>query len=1678
LSATVFAAPIYNATFNDVFGCPRVAGDYIILADAGSTSDFSSNVFPALRILGLGLLRLPNVNVGFCTYSNILNCGSFAFTNIESQFLASISSSLNPSSFLANPDPAIQGAMANFIHSYQPSNIILIQTSNQASSTYAARARDAGIQIYAIGLIPASTVSYPSSTNYIYANTASSMTQAATQLLQVIRNQQGNTCYAYGFGQSHILTFDGVLYDFAGVGDYYLFDSSDNGEDPLTVQVRQITRPNSQFSSQITQIRAVAISFYGNTYLAQYDPDIQLLTISINGYPLDLNNDFGESTQTIPSTTYSSIPTSIYYTYSSVTITITQINPSNGYNISFVANSGAKVLVYYSDYGSSVSISPVGTAFGASSGLCGYFDSCALNDFTLRDGTILKYNEATSNSGTLNSFIENWRVTTKFDSLFGLQGFEAYYPPNGWSPYSTKKTHQTAGTACQGLPPAIQATCVTDVNNRQHAYASLPSRFFFLQICQQYCTNPLIALPYAFDPAGYCQLTCNSIYGDININQVYNSTYVPPPVVFRSGYNSALFKPIADVGGSYTYMLRAYDLCSDNQRNVTFQITCNPPPSVNAYSFYDSNENNHQGPLSSMINITGTPTILLVGSISQTPNSKISWAVINATLPLFYTNDSYFPLQERLNALSNSITYSNSLYAFFTPLWIGTFLIELSVNDGCQVTNSTVQVQVQCGTCSPISRINTFQKNTWNKFNSNSGYWQNFEFTLDTIGIDPYSLLNYQWNLIAKDGNPIINETSSGVYNIYQIISPEIILFTNNTSFYSQSTPSVSSKTNGYPFVQSVVPYTVPELKVVTTTITWTDTTTTITEQVVIPENISSICKVSINSPTSENPTVAFTDPANLNTQLAMCTGFYTFQAITSDGCQPLGGRQVNDSVVLQLDCGLPPSVYISCSADSVFIYDFGDGSFPTVTLDGSETYDPRVSDNNNGLVYSWSLISAPSTSTATIFDSNVHSNSNSFTPDTKGTFVISFTASNQCNENTAVVTVTATCASPPLPTVQATSTTLNYNGNYGFPTFSLNGTASFQYPNSLTYFWTITSPSIPSQIAFFVQSPVFNDKHSPTTALSLYYGGTYTVTVTAYDSCQPGVNATGTLNFLCPGTISLIVNNIGSINYDYTTQGFPSFTLNGSSSTLADAPYAVNSIQGWYLVSSPTNTPTTPEQVSSSSTATQILQSPGSTVYRFIYSDGCQYDYSDVTVVGVCTNTPNAVPVIFSQGGGSQTVGTPFTLGDNSGQTYSSINWILLSSPYNQTATSSFFNFTYTASYPGTYVFQETVFDGCSTAKAQITVIVNCPNTNYSTNAVLSTSTSNFYQGKFGIVQMYDTGSNLASIPSNNFIYRWIITSAPVGSIYQPYDVTNSTLVTTQTTQTISGPTNTTIYTTYTNQLQYTRIIRYVEIQNSPNPYQTFASCFYPDLPGTYTARLTISLTNLIDDVCFSKNSSDLSITATCNNPPTPVVSNQNINLQPNQYTRVILDASKSTDSDGDPLTFYWSFNSSLADNYNLEQITSHNSPLASIVISIYGTYLIQLSIFDGCQTVNTTVTITANCLADDLSKQEQFTQITSKYNGMQIAYDDFEYIDKIAPELCTDNYEWTLVGYSNPTYSPSSVSFRQTPGFLATVIVVPIVGVILIGGVIAFVLFKTGVVGGTKSGNTIPMKPWGDDS
>jgi hypothetical protein len=420
------------------------------------------------------------------------------------------------------------------------------------------------------------------------------------------------------------------------------------------------------------------------------------------------------------------------------------------------------------------------------------------------------------------------------------------------------------------------------------------------------------------------------------------------------------------------------------------------------------------------------------------------------------------------------------------------------------------------------------------------------------------------------------------------------------------------------------------------------------------------------------------------------------------------------------------------------------------VTLDGSASSDA----NGDALTYSWSLISKPTGSNATL--SLPATARPTLTPDVAGTYVASLTVNDgQVNSTSANVSLTASRTNA-APVAIAGSNQSVVTG----AVITLDGSSSSDANgDALTYNWSLTSKPTGSSAALSLAISV-----RPTFTADV--SGTYVASLTVNDG-QVNSNTAAVSLTASQANIAPIANagSTQNVLVGATT------TLNGSNSSDANGDSIT---YAWSLVSKPSNSSATLTNAATVN-PTFVPDIAGSYVLRLIVSDGSLS--STATTVTITASTANIAPVANAGASQSVVTGTQVTLNgsasnDANGDTLT-YAWSFVSKPTGSSASlssSTSVSPTFTAGAVGSYVLSLVVNDGTLSSTAS-TVTITASNANLAPVA-LAGGSLNVYVGT--TITLNGTGSYDPN--GDSLAYAWGFVSKPAGSLASLTGATTAT--------------------------------------------------------------------------------------------------------------------------------------------------------------------------------------------------------------------------------------------------------------------------------------------------------------
>jgi len=365
------------------------------------------------------------------------------------------------------------------------------------------------------------------------------------------------------------------------------------------------------------------------------------------------------------------------------------------------------------------------------------------------------------------------------------------------------------------------------------------------------------------------------------------------------------------------------------------------------------------------------------------------------------------------------------------------------------------------------------------------------------------------------------------------------------------------------------------------------------------------------------------------------------------------------------------------------------------VTLDGSLSTDA----NRDLLSYKWTIVSKPSSSSASLSSST--SSSPTFTADSTGVYVVSLVVNDgKVDSPVAVVSITSSTAN----SVPVANAGVNQNVTVGVLA-TLDGTGSTDADRDLlTYSWTLISKPSGS-------SSSLSSASSPRPTITPDVVGTYVASLIVSDGKASSSPVVTTLTAAVAN--SAPVANAG-VNQNVTTGS--TVTLVGSGSTDANGDTLT---YRWSMASKPSNSSATLSS-STSASPTFTADVSGTFVVNLIVNDG-KVDSSNVGAVTITASAANSAPV--ANAGPNQTVtrtGSPAVVTvtldgtgstDANGDTLTYL-WAITTKPSSSTASLSSATVsspTFVADLAGVYVATLVVNDGkVSSAVSTVAITAN----------------------------------------------------------------------------------------------------------------------------------------------------------------------------------------------------------------------------------------------------------------------------------------------------------------------------------------------------------------------------------
>jgi len=279
---------------------------------------------------------------------------------------------------------------------------------------------------------------------------------------------------------------------------------------------------------------------------------------------------------------------------------------------------------------------------------------------------------------------------------------------------------------------------------------------------------------------------------------------------------------------------------------------------------------------------------------------------------------------------------------------------------------------------------------------------------------------------------------------------------------------------------------------------------------------------------------------------------------------------------------------------------------------------------------------------------------------------------------------------------------------------------------------------------------------------------------------------------------------------------------------------------------------------------------------------------------------------------------------------------------------------------------------------------------------------------------------------------YHWTVIQAPMGSIFAPTYVTNttvanSTLPTNQTQDADFFYTQTGILYTETTKAVSTSVI----VANGQIVNTAFVACITPDLAGNYMLALSV------DDYTGCQTvTQSVSFTASCGPAPSVTLNvaehaefnasaenhyvwrngttnGWNVSLSRMMPRRIVLDA-RGSSSPNSKLQYYWSWRSpdKRADTDEAQDnIETPYSPTSALILQEARWYHLRLTVHDGCQIVTLDFDIEAFC--GDAQPAQGVPAATASLDGRNL-YSFVLALSNDPAYTCSNAVQWSFVNYS----------------------------------------------------------------
>lgn len=773
---------------------------------------------------------------------------------------------------------------------------------------------------------------------------------------------------------------------------------------------------------------------------------------------------------------------------------------------------------------------------------------------------------------------------------------------------------------------------------------------------------------------------------------------------------------------------------------------------------------------------------------------------------------------------------------------------------------------------------------------------------------------------------------------------------------------------------------------------------------VVVLEEVAEKCYIQIEDVFSQSPNVEIfvNDTSGFHSEGSICQGFYTFNSkVNLVGMGDACANEYQSTVFAS--CGPVPFVEIQC--DSKITYDYDAGRFDDITLETS--YPSGIED------FKW--VSVDGDEETFLYDEDDYEHV--FTE--PGTVSLKFYVGNKCVQNFAAVILEASCAAEDEPVAdQSFSNTTETATDSSGVDFYVNGSASLNpigdivSGHVLVYNWNVVDypmgADVWGEVYFnkYGSAPSFPTVVGEAATVPVTVPGTYTIQLTVDSGCvensinqtyvyscdtgfgvETQVNLTSTFNDTVTDDYDL-VELFANITQDNT--GFTeTFFWNITSYPGASAPVITND---------------------ETDTASFTPNAIGQYVVALVASDGCNVIEREFTVVASCGVDPfdsadATIPFSWEDNnadGVDQGTGDKWIIDISNitavGPEVTAVSAASLS-PYltwaaegdaitdvaaSVTRVADTFEIVFKNGISGVVTATITVTNECGkTTDLTVTSSAACPFT-ASATADQSTGTVAFTNGGFPRVELFGSSATFggAFADDSGLDYIWVVTAAPNGSFYEPYNRTEIASVSTPVT---SGPTTTpplsteipiganrttvegeSFEVTWHESIGYTILNNedvYAALTNPifpDNDIDAFPACFVADIPGEYTIELMTRGNRVNYGQVFFDNqfclsaavNGEVSVTATCPAAIDPSALNiaTSVDLSADIVGDVVLDATSLFGGDlNKDISIEWTVHS-MTYNNSVYAIRNENGALATAVFETEGDYVLRITVNDGC--------------------------------------------------------------------------------------------------------------------------------